>query len=105
MKLPPPRGPLSGTLFEYLTTRRDAPRVSELPRDALADDDLQLALFVAHELHYGGLAGVDDELEWDPALIAFRSALERAMLEPASRRGRRRRHRSRPSGCPTRSSS
>ena len=53
MKLPPPRGPLSATLFEYLTDGRGEPRVSELPRDALADDDLQLALFVAHELHYG----------------------------------------------------
>ena len=80
MKLPPPRGPLSATLFEYLTDGRGEPRMTELPRDALADDDLQLALFVAHELHYGGLAGVDDALEWEPALIEFRSALERAML-------------------------
>jgi hypothetical protein len=42
------------------------------------DDDLQLALYVAYELHYGGFDGVPDELEWSPAVLTFRAALEAA---------------------------
>lgn len=49
--------------------------------DALSDDDLQLALYCCYELHYRGLAGVDPEWEWDPALLGFRAELERALLE------------------------
>jgi hypothetical protein len=43
----------------------------------LADEDLQLALYVSYELHYRGFGGVDDGWEWHPGLIAFRGALER----------------------------
>ncbi len=48
----------------------------------LTDDDLQLALYVCHELSYGGIRGVSDELEWewDPRLVTFRTALESAFL-------------------------
>ncbi len=42
----------------------------------LIDDDVQLALFCLYELHYGGLAGVDDRWEWHPGLIGIRHLLE-----------------------------
>jgi hypothetical protein len=81
MLIPDPRGPISEALVDHL--RREAPLgpPPSATEDPLADDDLQLALFLAHELHYGGLEGVADEREWEPTLIAFRSALEEAMLE------------------------
>jgi Iron-containing redox enzyme len=42
--------------------------------------DLAIALHTCYELHYRGLAGVDDEWEWDPELLRFRAALERHFL-------------------------
>jgi hypothetical protein len=39
-------------------------------------DDLQLALYVAYELHYRGFAGVDPDREWDPAILTLRQAVE-----------------------------
>ena len=53
--------------------------------DPLADEDLQLSLWLCYELHYRGLAGVTDELEWDPELLRFRQQLE-AVFERALRR-------------------
>jgi hypothetical protein len=44
--------------------------------DALADDDLQMALYLCYELHYAGLDGVDDRMEWSPVVLMFRAALE-----------------------------
>jgi hypothetical protein len=44
--------------------------------DALADEDLQLALYLCYELHYRGLPGVDERWEWSPSLLALRQALE-----------------------------
>ena len=44
--------------------------------DPLADEDLQLALYLCYELHYRGLPGVDDRWEWSPSLLALRQALE-----------------------------
>ena len=44
--------------------------------DPLADDDLQLALYLCYELNYRGLAGVDERWEWDPSLLEFRRGLE-----------------------------
>jgi hypothetical protein len=49
--------------------------------DALADDDLQLALYLCYELHYRGLAGADADWGWDPALLGFRAEMERAFLQ------------------------
>lgn len=49
--------------------------------DPLADDDLQLALYLCFELHYRSFAGVDPDWEWDPALLALRAALERRFLD------------------------
>jgi hypothetical protein len=78
-RLPDPRGELSALVLEQLS-----PAISEipaqlpaLPDDPLADDDLQLALYVAYELHYRGFAGVDPEWEWEPSLLRLRRQLER----------------------------
>jgi hypothetical protein len=81
MKLPAQRGPLSEALFDYLLGATSRPGRVTVAADPLLDDDLQLALFIAYELHYGGVEGVDDDLEWSPPLIAFTSRIERAMLD------------------------
>jgi len=44
--------------------------------DVLADEDLQLSLYICYELHYRGLTGVDDNWEWDASLLSLRGALE-----------------------------
>ncbi|MFI9392371.1 iron-containing redox enzyme family protein [Streptomyces bauhiniae] len=78
--LPQPRGDLSAAVIAALTSG-DTALDSTLP--ATVDpygDDLQLALYVLYELHYRGFAGVPDELEWDPGLLALRRALERPFL-------------------------
>ncbi|HET7589504.1 MAG TPA: iron-containing redox enzyme family protein [Solirubrobacterales bacterium] len=79
IELPPPRGPLSEVLFEGLANR---PGELEPPpavdcADPIADEDLQLALYVSYELAYSGIRGVEESWEWEPSLIAFRAALER----------------------------
>lgn len=48
--------------------------------DPLADDDLQLALYLCFELHYRSFPTVDDAWEWSPGLLAIRAALERAFF-------------------------
>ena len=84
IELPPPRGPLSEQLFEALEgpalTRLAAPGLIDSP-DPLADEDLQLALYVAYELHYSGICGVDERWEWSPSLLSFLGALERPFEE------------------------
>ncbi|HEX5989228.1 MAG TPA: iron-containing redox enzyme family protein [Solirubrobacterales bacterium] len=93
IELPPPRGPLSEQLFEALEApahdRLDPPGAIDCA-DPVVDDDLQLALYVAYELHYTSIRGVDERWEWSPALLAFRGALERpfedavaALVQPA----------------------
>lgn len=81
IELPPPRGPLTEQLFEALQgppqARLEAPDRVDSP-DPIADDDLQLALYVAYELHYSEIRGVDEHWEWAPSLLAFRAALERS---------------------------
>jgi hypothetical protein len=79
--LPRVRGRVSGILLDVLRCRPGMP--VELPPidpspELLADDDVQLALYLCYELHYGELEGVDDRWEWDPGLLAFRAVLERA---------------------------
>jgi hypothetical protein len=88
MKLPAPRGPVSAALTATLgrsphdfdpsftgalTTATDAPGV-------LADEDLQLTLFVCYELHYRGWDGVDERWEWHPDLIRLRAVAEERLL-------------------------
>jgi hypothetical protein len=80
IELPSPRGPLSERLFAALEGPPDA-GLETLgavdSADPIADEDLQLALYVAYELHYSGIRGVDESWEWTPSLIGFRAELER----------------------------
>jgi hypothetical protein len=85
--LPPSRGAISTFVLDAL---RREPHTLEPFRpaaatDAIADDDLQLALYLCYELHYRGLDGVDDGWEWEPSLLALRAALE-AQFERALER-------------------
>ena len=79
--LPDPRGPLSEALHAVLVGAAPA---TGLPRSASSADpygeDLQLALHLAYELHYRPIAGVEDDLEWDPDVLAFRRGLETPFL-------------------------
>ena len=80
--LPESRGPLS----EFLLAQIQAPphpvgRSPEPGGDLLGCDDGQLALYLSYELHYQGLAGVDEGWEWDPGLLAFRRRLEDQCLD------------------------
>jgi hypothetical protein len=45
--------------------------------DPRTDDDFQLALHVAYELHYRSFDGVAADWEWHPSLLAFTRRLER----------------------------
>ncbi|MBE1468660.1 hypothetical protein H4W33_007734 [Kibdelosporangium phytohabitans] len=83
--MPTPRGPVSAMLTEVLTRPGDAP----LPRhtlgddtvgnDVLADEDLQLSLWICYELSYQGFEGVDAAWEDSLPLLRLRQALERRM--------------------------
>ncbi|MGR0218872.1 iron-containing redox enzyme family protein [Agromyces sp. ZXT2-6] len=104
MAPPAPRGPLSAALLRTMTHQRlagldlvDASATGALARtrDVLDDDDIQLALFLLYELHYGGIEGVPDSWEWEPRLLQVRGDLERAfeialrgaVPQPAATRG------------------
>ncbi len=79
--LPNPRGPLSELLVAALTTRpRTCDEAEVVARGHLGEEDLQVALHICYGLHYDGFAGVDDEWEWDPALLAIRGRIERTFL-------------------------
>ena len=87
IRMPAPRGPLSEAVTEHLLgscIRGAAWPVIEI-RDPLVDEDLQLALTLAYELHYQGIERVDPDREWDPSLLGFRRELERT-FEGALRR-------------------
>lgn len=77
MKLPEPRGSLSGAVITALA--RD-PYDLSIGSTADSDDDLQLSLFVLYELNYRGWDGVSDDWEWHPELIRLRGSLEAAFL-------------------------
>lgn len=49
--------------------------------DPVADDDLQLALYLCFELHYRSFESVDPEWEWSPGLLAVRAVLEQTFLD------------------------
>ncbi len=76
--LPVPRGPVSEVLLTALAGIPGSlpPVAVTAPGDPLADDDLQLSLYVLYELHYRGFDGVDDRWEWDPDALALRARLE-----------------------------
>jgi Iron-containing redox enzyme len=79
-RLPQSRGPISERLLTALAepVHRFAPPEVGFTADPLSDEDLQLALYACYELHYRGLAGVDERWEWEPSLLAFRAVLEAA---------------------------
>jgi hypothetical protein len=92
MPLPEARGPVSAAVLDALRKSAEQRPLADVVRegvaasdDVLVDEDVQLALFLLYEQHYGGLAGVDEDLEWDPALLAARAiaetALERALRD------------------------
>jgi hypothetical protein len=83
MRLPTGRGALSSALIEALL----ADDLALLPApgsascaDPLADDDLQLALWICYELHYRGFDDVHPRWEWQPQLIALRTEWEEQVL-------------------------
>ncbi|AZG47584.1 iron-containing redox enzyme family protein [Gordonia insulae] len=79
--LPSPRGPLSERVIDAL---HDGTGMQGPPLTDGVDpygDDLQLALYVAYELHYAGFVGVDADREWDPEILGFRRDLERVFLD------------------------
>jgi hypothetical protein len=97
--LPAPRGPLSAALLAALV-RPPRPLPARLRRlatgspggtaDPLADEDVQLCLHLCYELHYRGLAGVDERWEWQPSLLGVRAVLETRLAAPgAGRAGHR----------------
>jgi hypothetical protein len=61
---------------------RDLPRVPPAyADDPLADEDLQLSLYLCYELHYRGLPGIDERWEWEPSLLRIRATLEQQFEE------------------------
>lgn len=87
--------PASGPISQLVAALLSAPPGAERARgdvieeatqltaavgDPVGDDDLQLALYLAFELHYRGFEGVDPGWEWSPELLAIRAELERAFL-------------------------
>lgn len=76
--LPVPRGPLSEGVLSAL--RGNPTEVPAVDGAAPYGDDLHLALYCCYELHYRGFDGVDDDREWDPALLMVRAELERVFL-------------------------
>lgn len=84
MILPKARGVLTARLFSALRAEDPSavPSPSEVrtASDPLADDDLQLALWVCYELHYQGFDDVSDNWEWQPDLLVLRQALEERFM-------------------------
>ena len=76
--VPQPRGQISAAVLALL--RGGRPDLPGLDGADPYGEDLQLALYCCYELHYRGFAGVDDEREWDPALLGLRRDLERLFL-------------------------
>jgi hypothetical protein len=85
MFLPKARGDVSEVLFEALhTPPRSWARLAEL--EPTADDDLHIALWAMYELHYQGFEDVEDELEWQPEVLALRRRLEQRFEDELRRR-------------------
>lgn len=83
MLLPTPRGPTSAAIIAALHHRQPSLLTESLDgrsRDPVADDDLQLGLWVCYELHYQGFDDTDPAWEWQTGLIALRRQLETHLL-------------------------
>jgi hypothetical protein len=78
LTLPACRGRWTSSLYSLLgEDAYPVPDPDELPAGGmLCDDDFQMALYLAYELHYAELEGVDERLEWSPVVLMFRSHLE-----------------------------
>ena len=83
--LPSARGPFSEKILDLLAGGAVPSERTSSPEDPLGDDDLHLALYLAYELHYRGLPGVPDDLEWDASILGLRRRLE-SMFEASLRR-------------------
>jgi hypothetical protein len=84
MQVPAPRGPASAAVLRMLrapsgdaAVQDEIDGVLSTTPDVLRDEDLQLALFCLYEVHYGGIAGVAEDLEWSPGVSAARLQIER----------------------------
>ncbi len=94
MRAPSPRGPISEAVVgalrgdRALDVRAVRSAVEHTRSDVLADDDLQLALWVCYELHYAGFDDVDERWEWDPGLLAVRGDIEAPFEAELRRRTR-----------------
>jgi hypothetical protein len=82
MMLPKPRGGLSQWIFERLRATPDsgpwgswADEPVDVP-EADDADDAAVALWVLHELSYGGFEDVPERAETDPLVLVVRAALE-----------------------------
>jgi hypothetical protein len=82
-RLPSARGATSEALLAELgAPTHQLPQIVEpRPEDPLADEDLQLSLYLCYELHYRGLPGVDERWEWEPSLLELRRRLEKRFEE------------------------
>jgi hypothetical protein len=87
LRLPSPRGPISAAVVDRLQGAGSAVPSLEAVVDPLADDDLQLGLWIMYELHYRGFDEVDDDWEWDPPLLGLRRQVE-SRLRPTTTSGR-----------------
>jgi hypothetical protein len=78
METPASRGPLSAQVRSLITGVGDAALTVEVEpvADPLTDDDLNLALWMAYELHYRGFDDMAGEPEWDLDLLRLRAQLE-----------------------------
>ncbi len=80
-ELPGSRGPVSAAVIGYLRGGSPDPlTTAPVGRADPWGEDLHLALYCCYELHYRGFAGVSDDHEWDPELLAVRRGLERSFL-------------------------
>ena len=79
--LPQPRGPLTAWLFDHLSSPPHDVGGAPLPSDdPVHGEDSALALYVLYELHYRGFAGVSEDWEWEPSLLAVRRGLEQRFI-------------------------
>ena len=92
MRLPGPRGRLTGALAPDLATRHSlSARTAEIAEqvvagvdDALADDDVQLALAICCRPHHRGFDAGLRRLEWDTELLGLRAGPERRTWLPCA---------------------
>lgn len=78
--LPSARGPVSEAVLARLRNETPEADLAGVADPDPYGEDAQLALYCCYEMHYRGFAGVHDDLEWDPGLLAARRWLEEAFL-------------------------